>query len=274
MFIELIQNNQFIIRAIIGGSLVGVLCAILGVFVTLKKESFIADAIAHASLAGVALALLISIEPFFIAMIVGIIMAIGITYFKKNSKISGDAIIGIFFSIIFAIGILLLNLSDTYKPELQSYLFGSIALVNWNDIFYSFIIFSISILTITYLFPQILYSTFDPEAAYIRGINVNKLEYILNILIAVTTIVSIKIIGIILVTALLIIPSTTAKILAKNFNQMIPISISISLISSTLGLVLAYNLDVPPGAMIVITSGVIFFVVFILKKFIPSTIQK
>lgn len=259
-------QQPFLLRAIYGGLIVSILCAILGVFVTLRKESFLSDAVAHASLAGVAIALLLSIEPTFFALAVGILMAIGITYIKKHTQISADAIIGIFFSVLFALGIVILSLSTSYKPELSTYLFGSILSISWDNILISGIIFVITVILITIFYSQLVYSTLDKEAAYIRGIKIHKLEYLLSILTSVTVIISIKVVGIVLVTALLIIPATSAKLVAKSFKQMIPISIIISILSTILGIFISYYQNTPTGATIVIVAGVIFTLILITNK--------
>jgi len=263
-FFEVIQQ-PFMLRAIYGGVIVAILCALLGVFMTLKKESFMADAVAHASLAGVALAFLIAFEPVLIAIVVAVSMSIGFTYFKKNSKIAPDSIIGMLYSFLFAIGIILINLSHKYQPELATYLFGSILSVTWHDIFYSLIVFVITILFVWKYFPKLLYLTFDKEAAYIRGVKIEALEYLINILTSITIIISIKVVGIILVTALLIIPATTAKLIARNFKEMIPISIVQSLLSTIIGITASYYLNVPTGASIVVVSGLLFMLTFIAK---------
>lgn len=267
--IKLLQE-PFFLRILLGSTIVAVMCAIFGIFVTLKKESFVSDAIAHASLAGVAFALMISFEPIVFALTVAILMSISITYLKNNSNISSDSIIGILFSMLFAIGILILSFSETYKPELQTYLFGSIVAITWMDIIYSFIFFAVAIILTTILYPKLVYTIFDPEAAYIRGIKVDQLEYLLNVLIAITIIISIKILGIVLVTALLITPATTAKLLARKFSDMVPLSILLSLTATLIGIFTSYYLDTPPGATIVIFASLIFFMTLLSKK-IPHT---
>ncbi|MFQ5493183.1 MAG: metal ABC transporter permease [Candidatus Dojkabacteria bacterium] len=265
-----ILSLPFMQRALLGGLLVAILAAVLGVFITLRRESFFSDAVAHASLSGVAVGFLLAVEPIPIALVVGVIMAVSITYLKKTTNISTDALIGIFYSILFAIGIVILNLSPTYKPELSTYLFGSILSVNQIDLIYALVTFVVSIVLISWLYKKLLYITFDPEAAYLRGIKVNHLEYLLNILAATTIIISIKIVGIILVTALLVIPATTAKITARNFKQMIPISIVQSVVSFIFGILLSFYLNTPIGATIVIVSGAIFMFIFLATKLRPE----
>lgn len=263
--LDLLQQ-PFMLRALYGGLIVAILCAVVGVFVTLKNESFMADAVAHASLSGVALAFLLAWQPIPLALLVGVIMAIGITYLKKNSTISADSLIGIFYSVLFALGIVLINLNQSYQPELSTYLFGSILSISWVDILYSVITLTATTTVIGLMYHKFVYMTFDPEAAQIRGINTHALEYLLSILSSITIIVSIKIVGIILVAALLIIPATTAKLLAKSFTQMIPIALLYSIFTTLAGIFVSYYLDTPTGATIVLFSGLLFSLIFILKK--------
>jgi len=264
--IELL-SLPFMQRALIGGIVVAILCAVLGIFVTLRRESFISDAVAHASLAGVAASFLLAIEPLPLALLVAVAMAVGITYARKNSQIATDSLIGIFYSIFFAVGILLLNLSTSYKPELSTYLFGSILAITTTDIVISLAVFLITTVIAIFVFKQLLYVTFDPEAAYIRGIKVQRIEYLITILASITVVISIKVVGIVLVTALLIIPATSARLIAANFRAMIPISIVQSVASVLLGIFISYFTNTSPGATIVIVSGFMFLVIFVLSRF-------
>jgi zinc transport system permease protein len=263
--IEILQL-PFMQRAIIGGIIVALLCAILGVFVTLRKESFIADAIAHGSLAGVAIALVAGYNPILPAVLVAVLMAIGITYVKQNTVVSSDAIIGIFFSVIFAIAIVIINSSTKFRPELSSFLFGSILLITWLDIIYAGVILLLLTLFIKIFYYKLLYLIFDAEAAKVRGVPVKTLEYLLNIFVAIAIVVSIKVVGIILLTAMLIIPATNAKMIASKFSQMIPLAIVHNLVSVVLGMYMSYVFNAPAGATIVITSGIIFLLVLIILK--------
>jgi zinc transport system permease protein len=255
----------FVQRAVIGGVIVGLLAAVLGVFVVLRKQSFLTEAVSHASLAGVAAALLLSFEPVTLAILVAVLLATLITYFNRKVALSADSLIGIFFSIFFAVGIVLINLSPEYQPEVMTYLFGSILAVSWNDLIYAFIIATVLGLVIARLYKQLLYFTFDPMSAYIRGVRVEMIEYILNILTAVAVVVSVKVVGVILVTALFIIPASSAKLLARSFKNMIPISALLSVVSVLLGLLLSVVTNLPPGALIVLVSGMIFLLLSLMQ---------
>lgn len=269
-FIQLqlsIFEKPFMHRAIIAGIIISIICGTLGVFLTLKKKSYMSDGIAHASLSGVAFALVFtSSSPLIFAMIVAIIMSIGITYLKKNSKIESDSIIGIMASMLFALGIIILNTSNSFQPEISTYLFGKILSVSWSDLLYSFIVFSIVVIFVSFFYEKIVYATFDEESAKIRGINTTLLEYAINILIAISIVTSVKVVGIVMVTGMLIIPASHAKLIARKFSYMIPIAIIHNIVSVLLGILLSSFFNVPSGAMIILVSGVIFFISFFVKK--------
>ena len=261
-----ILQQPFMQRALYGGLLIAILCAVIGIFITLKKQAFLSDAVAHASLSGVAIGILVSGQPLIFALIVGIFMAIAITYLQSHSKISIDALIGIIYSLLFALGVIIINLSPNYQPELFSYLFGSILAITWEDLLFAAIVFMVTMVTISKVYKRLVYLTFDRESAQIRGINVDALEYLITILSSITIIISLKIIGLVLVTALLIIPATTAKLLAKNFKQMLPLSILFSVISIISGIILSFYLSTPTGATVVVVSASFFLAIFQLVK--------
>jgi len=255
-----IISQPFMQRAILGGLIVASMCAVTGVFVTLRKESFISEAIAHASLAGVAIAFLIAAQPLWIAVIVGVLTSLGITFVQKRSNISADAVIGIFLTVVFAFGVLILNLLPGYRPELTSYLFGSILSVTQNDIWTS-IVFLVPVLGIVaVLYRPMLFAAFDPEYAQVRGIKVGLFDYLTRIMAAIVVVLSIKLVGIVLVTALIVIPASCAKLFAAKFSQMIPLSLLFAIISIIVGLFASYFLNVPSGSTIVLTAGALFAV--------------
>lgn len=269
---ELIEilNQPFMQRAILGGIIIAVLCAVMGVFITLRKESFLADAVAHASLAGVAIALVLGLQPTLIAMITGAVMSIAIVYVTKRTNISSDALIGIFYSFFFAVGIIILH-SSPAQPELDTYLFGSLLAISQIDLVISVIVFAVILLLVQGLYKKLLFITFDKESASLHGINTEILEYLLAVMASVTVIVSIKIVGIILVTALLLVPASTAKLLAKSFKQMMPLAVAQSLIAVLTGILVAYVLDTPIGSTIVICSTALFIVIALVQSLIKRS---
>lgn len=264
-FLEIL-SEPFMLRAIYGGLLIASLCACLGVFVTLRKQSFLADGLAHASLAGVAIGLVLSFQPLVLAGAVAVFMAVSITYLRRRLKLSFDSAIGILYTMLFALGVVIINLSPAFRPELFSYLFGSLLAITWSDVLVAFVLFIIVSVFLAYKYTQLVYSTFDPESAQIRGINVVLLEYMLNIITSLVIVVAIKLLGVILVTALLVVPATSAKLLARNFRQMIPISLTHALLATLLGIIISYYLETVPGATIVLTAGGLLAIVFLFAR--------
>ncbi len=260
-----ILQFEFMQRALIGGFVVAMITAMVGVFVTLRKEAFIGDGLSHAALAGVAFAFFASVSPFWMALATGIFMAIGITYLQRRSKLSSDSIIGVFFTLLFALGIVIFNLTPGFRPEISTYLFGSILSITWADVFYSLGIALTVIIAFIVFYKQFLYGTLDPEAAYLRNVKVKFLDYLIRILTAIVIVVSIKIVGVILVSALLIVPASAVKLIAKRFSQMIPFTIIFSLVGTLIGLYASYALDIPSGATIVLVLGLMFSVIFAFK---------
>jgi zinc transport system permease protein len=263
--IEILQY-EFMQRAFIGGVIVAISCAMIGVFTTLKKEAIVSGSVAHASLSGVAIAYLLDQNPLYFALLIGVLTAVGVTYVQKRTNISSDAVIAMFEAVVFAIGIILLSFVKGYHPELQSFLFGSIlGISNMNIV----IAFTISISFGVFLlinYKKILFITFDDEGAHLAGIRIDLLDYVIRIFTALIVVTSIKIVGIVLVIALLVLPASSAKIFAKNFRSMIPLSIVFSLCSVVIGLISSYYLNIPSGAGIVVVSAFLFILGLVIKK--------
>lgn len=267
MYLSEILQLPFFQRALIAGIIISVLCAIWGVFVVLRKQAFLSDAVAHASLTGIAIALLLGLSPLPLAILTGVLLAAGITFFKNRTILSDDSLIGILYTFLFAIGLLLINLFPSFRPDLFSYLFGSLLAVSWEDILLGSILLAFTLVLVITKYKQLLYFTFDPESAQLRGINTKAYEYLVNILSAIATIVAIKSVGIVMVSALLLVPATTSRLLAKDFKHMLPYSIIIGLIAAIFGIFSSYILNTPSGPTIVIVSVLIFFGVYIYSRF-------
>lgn len=253
-------------RAIVGGIILGLLLAYMGVFVVLRRMAFFGDGVAHASLAGIAIGLFASVNPLFIAIIFSIILAIIIFYLEKKAKISSDAVIGILFTASMAIGIIILSLKSGYQPDLISFLFGNIlAIQNIELIIMS--IFAIIVLGfLIYFYRQITYITFDEEGAKISGINTHLLNLIFYILLSVAVVLGVKMLGIILISALLVIPPSTSKLIAGSFKSLVIISIIIAEIIILGGIAISYYLNLPAGAVIILFGTIIFFTAVFSKK--------
>ena len=255
----------FLQKAIVAGALVGFLSSYYGVFVVQRGMGFLGSGLAHAAFGGVAISIFFNQEPLIIAIPFTILVAIGITYVKEKSNLAEDTTIGIFFSISMALGIIFISLKRNYSSDAFNYLFGSILAVNNNDIIITTALSLISIL----LFPfwkRWAYSSFDRELAYTDKIKVMMDDYFLNIMVAITIVVSIKVVGIVLIAAFLVIPAASARLVAKTFSKMTLVSISLGIISAFVGLFLSYYLDIPSGATIILLQALIFFFFMFIRK--------
>lgn len=261
-----IFTQPFMLQALFIGVLIAALLAMLGVFVTLKNKTFLVDGISHGSLAGIAVGLVFWGQPLLFALIVAVVIAVGITYFHRKSVIEVDSVIGIFYTVFFALGVLIINLSDSYQPELTRYLFGSLLFADIDSMYLSIGVFLSVFMIIYFNYSKLLYVTFDPEAAYIRGIKIDRWELILNIMTSMAIVVSLKLIGVVMVSGLVIIPPSIARLWAKDFKSMIPVSVSAGIVSVILGIVFSYYLETPSGATIVVLAGILFFVSFLLSR--------
>lgn len=252
----------FMQRALIAGLLIGFLASYYGVFVIQRGLSFLGSGLAHAAFGGVALGLLLESEPLWTAVPFTIIVAIGITWVKNRTELGSDTTIGIFFSVSMALGIIFLFLRKQYSSDAFTYLFGSILSVTTIDI-----IFAASIVLVTILFlpywKRWAYSSFDRELAQADRIPVLFDDYILSILIAVTVVVSLKLVGIVLIAAFLVIPAASARLLSKSFSRMTVVSVSVGMLSAIGGLWISYYLDIPSGATIILLQAVVFILAVI-----------
>jgi len=248
----------FMQRAIIAGLILGALLSLLGIFVVLKRMAFFSDGIAHASLAGVALGVLTNANPLYVALGASSIFAVLISWFERKTKIASDAIIGLIFTAGMATGVVLLSLKKGYQPELVSFLFGNILSLQWSELY---IMAGLGLLIIIYLMfrhKQLALMILNPDIAHANNIKVSLHQTILYVIIALSVVLGMKMLGVVLVSALLIIPVSTAKIFSQSFHQLMAYSVIISEISIVLGLILSIILNLPTGAVIVLTGIAIF----------------
>jgi len=252
-----ILSYPFMQRAFIGGFLVGYLASYFGVFIVQRGLSFLGSGLAHAAFGGVAIGIMFQTEPLWISLPFTIIVALGITWIKERTSLGGDTAIGIFFSVSMAIGIIILSLQRSYSTSALTYLFGSILAVSWTDIFLSSIIVMISVI-LWPLWRNWAYSSFDQELALSDHLPVRRDDYILSILIAVTVVVAMKMVGIVLVAAFLVIPAAAARILSQTFHRMTLLSIAIGITSACIGLYVSYYLDIPSGPTIILVQAASF----------------
>lgn len=248
----------FMQRALVSGLMVAILLGTLGVYVNIKKMSFLGDGVAHASLAGIALALLLGWMPTVTALVLSVFIAIGIFLLEKYSKISSDTAIGIMFTTGMALGVILLHYTPGFQPELISFLFGNILSISSIDMKTTLIV-GLAILFIIIVFSkQLNFVITDEEGAYLSGLNTSFYILTLYILTSLAIVLSIKVVGIVLASALLITPSAISQTLSRNFMMFRIQSILWACIIVISGLIISAWLDLPSGATMIVVGTTIF----------------
>jgi len=263
--IELLQM-EFMQRAFIAGIVLAPLLATLGSFMTLRKMSFFADGMAHASLLGVAIAIVVGVAPFSGALVIGVLLGASIFFLERYVKLASDAVVGIIFTTGMALGIILISLQPGYQPDLISFLFGNILAVTWANV-WTITALSFGILAIVYIFfRQFILISLSEDIAWTSGIHTKYLDLLFYILLSLTVVLGVKLLGIILVSALLIIPPVTSKLVTRSFYSYVFFATVFSLIAFVFGLFGSYYLDLPSGASIVVSATMIFVFILALKS--------
>ncbi len=252
----------FMQRALVAAVLIGTVTALIGTYVVLRGLAFIGAGIAHSSFGGVALGLLMGWNPVWIAVGFALAVGIAIATLTEKGRLKEDTAIGIFFASTMALGVLLLGFIQGYTLDLFSYLFGNVLAVTAEDLWISGGMVAVVLALLTLFYKEFLALTFDPEYARVQGFWVSGLNLLLILLLVLTVVLSLKVVGIILVSAMLVIPAATAQQLAQDFRQMQGLAVLFGLISSVGGLLLSYWWNTPSGATIVLLAAALFFLVW------------
>ncbi len=252
----------FIVQGLSAGLIIGAIAPLIGIFLVLRRYSLIADTLAHISLAGVALGLLLKINPLLTALATSVVSSLAIERLRTSKKIYGESALSLFLSGGLAVAVLLIGLSHGFNANLFSYLFGSIVTVRQHDVVLIAAICIPVAVAIILLFKELVYLSFDEEAARVSGIPTRQLNILLIILASIVVALSIPIIGILLVSALLVLPVITAIQLKKSFMQTLIFAEIISLASVLTGIIISFYANLPSGATIVLVMFAIFLCVF------------
>jgi zinc transport system permease protein len=253
-------------RALISGIAIAILCSVIGLFLVLRRYSLFGDAIAHSSFGGIALGLLAGVYPLWTAYGVSIISALIITKIKDRYNISGDASIAVLLSSGIAAGLVIISFSGGFTIDIFSFLFGSILLVSVNDTILILALTGVILIVILLLYRQILYSTFNEEQAKVSGVPVEKINYLIIFMAGITVVTSIQLVGVLLISALFVIPNVTAIMYGKGFKQTAIISMSFSVFSVVVGILISYIFDITPAGTIVLLSIAILAITMGIKS--------
>jgi zinc transport system permease protein len=263
--LEIFQYT-FMLRAFSAGLIIAFIAPLIGIFLVNKRYSIMADTLAHVCLSGVAIGLLTKIYPVYTALLVAVVAAILIEKLNQDKKIAGESTLALFLSGGLALATVLISFARGFNVDLFAYLFGSITTVTTADVITSSILGIVVAITIALLYKQLVYVSVDEQAAQISGVPVKRVNYIFIILTAATIALSIRIVGVLLVSALMIIPVLTAAQIARSFTRTLIYAIFFSIYFVVVGLYLSYYLNVAAGGAIVLFAITNFLLIKIIKK--------
>lgn len=261
---EILEALQmgFMQRAFLAGSLIAVSCAVLGVFLVLRRFSLIGEGLSHFAFGTIGLGLLLNVYPLVLTIPLVILASFWILHLASKTNIYADAAIGLVSAIGIATGVLLASKGGGFNVDLFSYLFGDILAVSKSETILASILSVVVLLMVTLFYHDLFAITFDEEFANVLGLKTKSLNYMLVMLTALTVVLGIKVAGTMLVASLIIFPAVTALQLAAGFKRVLLTSVMIALFSVVAGILLAYVLDLPAGASIVMVNFVVFLAAY------------
>ncbi|MEH2369578.1 metal ABC transporter permease [Nostoc sp.] len=263
--LELLQLAS-IQRAIVGAALMGILGGMLGSFVTLRQLSFFSHAVGHAALVGVALGVLLQINPTWMLLPFTLVFGVIVLYFIDKTDLASDSVLSIVLSGALAIGLILTSLIKGYRGNLMAVLFGDILAIDTTDLILTLLVLvGGSIFLLSTLRQQILL-TLNPDVAQVQGVPVQLYRYAFVVLLSLAVAVAIKAVGVLLVNAFLVIPASTAKLMSHHFSRFLVMSVIVGSISSIAGIMVSGIFNLASGPSIVLVQFLLFVAVFVWFK--------
>jgi len=253
---------QFFRNGIVVATVAGALCGLLGVFVVLRGMSYIGHGLSHAVFGGAAASAVIGINFFIGAGIWGIISGVLIARVARRRVLGADAAIGVVTTASFALGLALMNRYGQASKSIEAVLFGSVLGVKVSDIIAVSLVAVFALAVIVVWYRKLLFSTFDPDVAQVSGVNVSVVEIVLLSLLSLTILVTMRIIGVLLISALLVIPAAAARMTTNSFSKLLWISPLIGAVTCFFGMNLSYHLDTSASATIILLDALVFIVVY------------
>jgi len=263
-------QNAFMQRALLAGILVAIATGVVGTLMVLRGMAFLGDALAHGVLPGIAAALLIGIPSFIGALVGAGVMIGGVAAVQRRTRLSSDVAIGLLFVGMLALGVVIVSRSSEFAGSLTDILFGEVLGVNWWSILWQAIVAVVVVLLAWGLRRPFLLMAMDPDQARVAGYPVRLLEAVLLGMIAITVVVSFRVVGTLLVFGMLLAPAGTAALLVRRVGAMMIVSVLIGVASVYGGLMLSWYYDLAAGASVVIVAVGIFFVALVVQSFLPS----
>lgn len=255
----------FIQRALIVGVVIGATLALFSPLVVVRKMAFFGEGIAHASLTGIAIGLVVGWQPVGVAIVFGAMLAIIMDLIERTTRLTSDTIIGIFFSASMAIGVILLSVSSGYQPDLLGFLFGNILAIRISELWLTGAVAVVIGLFYYFYRKQLFLRALDPDTAALTGVRTVLVETLFRVLLAILVVISVKVIGIVLVSALLVLPAATAKLMTRSLKALTIMTFVVSEIVVIGGLLLSFVLDWPSGATIIVFGTTVFLLTVLLR---------
>jgi zinc transport system permease protein len=265
MIFDIIQYG-FMQRALISAIAISIICSIVGLFLVLKRHSLFGDALAHVAFGGISLGLFTGVYPLWTAYIVAILSAVGVNKLRESTKIPPDSSIAVLLTSGLAIGVILISISGGFTLDLFSFLFGNILLVSNDDVIMILITDAIVIPVIYIFYKKLVLIIFDENQAKVSGLNVTWINTLFIILASITIMASIRLVGVLLISSLIVVPNITALMLGKGFKKTMFISCAVSVFSVVFGIVISYYSNLAPSGTIVLTMVSMFLITVIAKN--------
>jgi len=261
-FVQDLLNYEFLQKAFITSVIVGIICGVIGSFIILRGMALMGDAISHAVLPGVAISYMLGINYFYGAVVVGVLAALGIGVIDQHSRVKSDSSIGIVFSAMFAIGIILITVAQS-ATDLTQILFGNVLSVRDTDMWMTIIVGIIVLLAVGLFYKELLVSSFDETMAQAYGLKTRIIHYGIMVLLTLVTVASLQTVGVILVVAMLITPASTAYLLTNRLSIMVVLASFFGALSSIIGLYISFQHNMPSGPVIALTATGLFVLAFL-----------
>lgn len=255
----------FMQRALLAALLIAVVGGVVGTFVVLKGLAFIGDALAHAAFAGVATAYVLGGSIYLGSVLAAVATALAIGFVSRRARVSFDTAIGILFVGAFAFGIMLISASRSYTVDLFSFVFGDVLGVGWDDLRVIAILAVLVLALVALFYREAVFTAYDPTMAEASGVPVTAVQYGQLALVAVATVVAIKVVGIVLVVAMLVTPAATARLLVRHIPHMMALATLFGALAAVTGLYLSYYLNVASGAAVVLVATGLFLLTLVLS---------
>ena len=255
----------FMQRALLAALIIAVVGGVVGAFVVLKGLAFIGDALAHSAFAGVSVAFVLGGSIYVGSIVAGVLTALAIGFVSRRGRVSFDTAIGILFVGVFSFGIMLISASRSYTVDLFSFVFGDVLGVGWDDIGVMLGLTALVLALVVVFYRELLFTAYDPTMAAAAGVPVALVQYGQLALLALTTVVAIKVVGIILVVAMLVTPAATAQLLVRRVPAIMALGALVGALAAVIGLYISYYANVASGSAIVLTATACFLVALLLS---------